>query len=293
MRHWIEAARPRTLPLSLSAIVMGNFLAAAQGQFNVLIFGLACLTTALLQILSNLANDYGDSIHGADSKFRQGPSRAVQTGKISPQAMLRAVLVVAALTLVSGLALVWVSLGDKPMLAMGFVGLGIGAIAAAYFYTNGPKPYGYIGLGDISVFVFFGLVGVCGSYYLQTQTMAWVVLLPAAACGFLAVGVLNINNIRDIESDKLAGKISIPVRIGRKAAVLYHLVLLAAAMICALLYAILRGTSWPSYMFILAFPLLIFNGYAVATRSQLDSLLKQLALSTLAFALLFGVGQVM
>ncbi|WP_422361486.1 1,4-dihydroxy-2-naphthoate polyprenyltransferase [Reichenbachiella sp.] len=295
-KHWLSAFRLRTLPLALSSIFMGNFLAKWQGSFDWSILGLAVSTTVFLQILSNLANDYGDSIHGADSEDREGPSRAVQTGAISKGQMKKAMIIFGVLSFVSGISLLAISFADQWILISVFLVLGLLAIYAAVTYTAGSNPYGYRGLGDISVLIFFGLVGVFGSYYLQTKTFDWNILLPALSCGLLATGVLNVNNIRDIESDEKAGKISIPVRLGRDKAVIYHFVLLGLAMISGLVFIVLNTSQWTSYLFILAFPLIIKNAWAVKTKtsaSALDPYLKQLALSTLLFVLLFGVGLVL
>lgn len=296
LKHWLQAFRLRTLPLALSSIFMGNFLAKWQGAFDWSILGLAVSTTIFLQILSNLANDYGDSIHGADSEEREGPSRAVQTGAISKGQMKTAIIVFAGFSLISGLSLLAMAFADQWLLITVFLVLGLLAIYAAITYTAGSNPYGYRGLGDISVLIFFGLVGVFGSYYLQTKTLDWNVLLPALSCGLLATGVLNVNNIRDIESDRKAGKISIPVRIGREKAVVYHFVLLGLAMLSGILFIVLNTSDWTSYLFVLAFPLIIKNGVAVKSKTSaaaLDPYLKQLALSTLLYVLLFGVGLVL
>ena len=295
IKHWLQAFRLRTLPLALSSIFMGNFLAKWQGEFDWSILGLAVSTTIFLQILSNLANDYGDSIHGADSEDREGPSRAVQTGAISKSQMKTAMIIFAVLSLVSGISLLAVAFSDQWFLVLVFLILGVAAIYAAITYTAGSNPYGYRGLGDISVLIFFGLVGVFGSYYLQTKALDWNILLPALSCGLLATGVLNVNNIRDIESDEKAGKISIPVRIGRDKAVVYHFFLLGLAMLCAVWFALLNDFHWLSFLFVISFPLIIKNAVAVKTKTTaaaLDPYLKQLALSTLLFVILFGIGLV-
>ncbi|HET9054759.1 MAG TPA: 1,4-dihydroxy-2-naphthoate octaprenyltransferase, partial [Cyclobacteriaceae bacterium] len=215
MKHWVDAFRLRTLPLALSSILMGGFLAASVSAFRWDVFLLCIITTILLQILSNLANDYGDSIHGADSADRKGPSRAVQSGKISAAQMRTAMIVFVILSLAGGTSLLFVAFGFNWNAILFFLGLGALSILAAIAYTVGRRPYGYAGLGDISVFIFFGLVGVMGSLYLFTKAIHWQDALPAISCGLFSVGVLNINNIRDIESDKKAGKYSIPVRIGK------------------------------------------------------------------------------
>ena len=294
---WISAFRPRTLPLALSSILTGGFLAAARGQFNGLVFGLAFLTTILLQILSNLANDYGDSQNGADSVHREGPMRAVQAGHITAAQMKNAMLLFGLLALFTGLALLWVALGLAAVWVTGcFFLLGVSAIWAAINYTAGARPYGYAGLGDVSVFIFFGLVGVCGTYYLQTQALPWPVLLPAASLGCFATAVLNVNNIRDIRSDKLAGKITLPVRLGPEPARYYHWLLLMVGFVTAAGYVLLAYRSPWQWLFLLTAPLLLRNGLQVWRRrepGQLDPLLKQMALTTLAFTLLFGIGQLL
>ena len=293
MKVWISAFRLRTLPLALSSIFLGTFLALRNGVFDVTVFILASTTTIFLQILSNLANDYGDSQHGADSAEREGPQRAVQSGEITKEAMLKGIIVFVGLSLISGVWLIFAAFGAVDKLFWLFLVLGIAAIGAAIKYTAGANPYGYKGFGDLFVFVFFGLVGVLGSYFLYSHSFDWLMLLPASACGFLATGVLNVNNIRDIESDKKAGKYSIPVRIGRDAAVRYHSWLLRGAALFMICYAALSRFSIVEYLFILAFPLLDKNDKAVkkkTTPAQLDPYLKQLALSTFFMVLLFGVG---
>lgn len=284
---WVEAARPRTLPLALSSILIGSFTASAEGFFNPWIFGLACLTTIFLQVLSNFANDYGDTQNGADLAGRIGPARAVQTGVITPQQMFRAIILFATLSLFSGITLLWVAFGSFISPAfLQFLGLGILCIVAAYTYTAGKKPYGYAGLGDISVFLFFGLVGGVGSYYLYSQTWSLTSLLPALSSGFFATGVLNINNIRDIASDTRAGKKTIPARFGKKKALIYHWFLLIGGMTAPLLYVAIQQKN--TYWFLLSFPLFILNGFKVTKLENPDPMLKQLALSTFFFTLLFG-----
>jgi 1,4-dihydroxy-2-naphthoate octaprenyltransferase len=292
---WLQAFRLRTLPLAISCIAMGGFLAVAAEAFQWDIFLLCILTTIFLQILSNLANDYGDSIHGADSVVRKGPQRAVQSGKISSAQMKVAVIIFVALCLISGTSLLIVSFGINWQAILFFFCLGLLSIVAAIAYTMGRKPYGYAGLGDLSVLIFFGLVGVLGSYYLFTQQVAWHQLLPALSCGFFSIGVLNVNNIRDIESDRKAGKFSIPVRIGRDKAIRYHWFLIFAGIIPAIVYSILTATSWLGWIFLLSIPLFVQNGLAVSKKPSelLDPYLKQMAMSTLLFVILFGLGLIL
>ncbi|SIT86337.1 1,4-dihydroxy-2-naphthoate prenyltransferase [Pontibacter indicus] len=297
VKAWISAFRPRTLPLAFSCIGMGGFMAAAYGAFDALVVGLCVLTTLFLQILSNLANDYGDSIHGADSEHREGPKRAVQAGIIKAEHMKKGMAVFSLLSLVSGLLLLWVAFGTEGIyLFLVFLGLGLASIWAAINYTAGSKPYGYAGLGDIFVFLFFGLVGVLGTFFLQSQSLPALVILPAMVCGFFATAVLNVNNIRDIKSDVLAGKRSIPVRLGPKRARIYHIILLIGGVTSAFTYVLLHFYSTWQFLFVLTLPLLISNGVNVwrkQTSAELDPYLKQMAITTMLFVLLFGIGQVL
>jgi 1,4-dihydroxy-2-naphthoate octaprenyltransferase len=297
MSPWIEAARPRTLPLALSCILMGCFLAFGSGHFSWTVASLSVLTTILLQVLSNFANDYGDAVNGKDTELRQGPLRAVHSGSISSESMLKAIIVFSILALISGISLLAIALRNAPTSAfLVFLGIGIACIIAAITYTAGKRPYGYVGLGDLSVLIFFGWVGVLGSNYLHTLNWDWGLLLPATSCGLFAVGVLNINNIRDIESDKATGKNSIPVRLGREKAILYHWIILIAGMNCVLIYTISHFNGYTSLIFLLSFPFFIKNGLAVSRlkkASELDPYLKQMALSTLLFVILFGIGTVL
>ncbi|NMM50234.1 1,4-dihydroxy-2-naphthoate polyprenyltransferase [Marinigracilibium pacificum] len=293
MKAWIEAFRLRTLPLAIACVGMGAVLARDNGHWSLTIFVLTIATTILLQILSNLANDYGDSIHGADSVDRQGPSRAVQSGVISKEHMKKAMYICGVLAFTSGVGLLLASFGDNLKLLFIFLGLGVAAIFAAVNYTAGSNPYGYKGFGDVFVLLFFGYVGVAGTYFLFAENIPFDILLPATSCGLLATGVLNVNNIRDIDSDLKAGKYSIPVRIGRKKSIIYHSFLLFGAIICAALYTFLNYQGPWQWLFVLVIPLLGRNLYAVSTITDpkhLDPYLKQLAASTLVFVILFGVG---
>ncbi len=261
---WLSAMRPRTLPLAIASSILGGFLAAQNGVFSWPVTLLCVLTAVFLQILSNLANDYGDSVHGADHVDRAGPKRAVQSGLITASAMKRAMGLFAAFSAVSGLTLVIVALGLSALpYVLLFVLLGGAAIWAAISYTAGSNPYGYAGLGDIFVFIFFGWVGTMGTYFLQALAWNWLVLLPATSVGLLSVAVLNVNNIRDIDSDRQAGKNSIPVRIGPHKARIYHWVLLSSAVLAAFLYVGLTYASAWQFLFVLSLPLLVKNGTAV------------------------------
>lgn len=296
MKHWLTAFRLRTLPLALASIGMGAFLAGASGNFNGEVFAFCALTTVFLQILSNLANDYGDAVHGADNADRKGPSRAVQSGVITKAAMRKAIIIFVLLSLAAGIGLLVSAFGWGSDFFWIFLGIGVLAILAAITYTAGRKPYGYAGLGDISVLIFFGFVAVMGSAFLYEQAFNWDYVLPAISVGFFSVAVLNVNNIRDIESDMKAGKKSIPVRIGRVAAVRYHWVLLLVGTFLSVVYIMINYTAVTQFLFVLAIPLLLVNAKAVKQKTeaaQLDPFLKQMALTTLLFVILFGIGQLL
>ncbi len=276
---------------------MGAALAAADAVVRWPVVALCALTTVLLQILSNLANDYGDTQNGADSGgLRQGPARAVQSGAIAPEAMFRAIIICGLLALLSGLALLWVAFGAANLpAALAFLALGLACIWAAYRYTAGANPYGYAGWGDASVFVFFGLVGVLGTYFLQAQTCRWALVLPAAALGLLSSGVLTINNIRDLESDAATGKITIPVRLGAAGGRYYLEAQLYGAIGLLVVFRLQAtvGFAYQQWLFLLVtVPLLgIMRGVHIAqTATEIDPFLKRLALTTVALVAFWWAG---
>jgi 1,4-dihydroxy-2-naphthoate octaprenyltransferase len=288
---WLHAVRLRTLPLALASILAGSFLAAWNEGFRWEILLLAALTTIFLQILSNLSNDYGDTVHGADSAEREGPVRAVQSGIISLTEMKRAMYLFGILSLISGLLLLYVAVQDWKMFGL-FLALGLAAIWAAITYTSGSNPYGYAGLGDISVFLFFGLLGVLGTFFLHTLSFEPLTLFIGVALGLFSAAVLNINNIRDIESDRRAGKRSIPVRIGRQAAVQYNWALLAVGNLCLAGFALVSGQLF-SLLALLSLPMMAKVGLGVQraeSSAQTDPFLKMMAISTLIWVILFGTG---
>jgi 1,4-dihydroxy-2-naphthoate octaprenyltransferase len=297
MKHlnaWISAARPKTLPLALSSTTLGSLLAAADHTFNWSVFILASLATVLLQILSNLANDYGDFMNGKDMADRIGPQRMVQSGQITPQHMVKALVVLIAVTLITGTGLILVGtngVGVSSTICC-FL-MGIAAIIAALKYTVGKNPYGYRGLGDVSVFIFFGLVGTIGTYYLHTHNPKFDLILPAASIGLLSTGVLNLNNLRDEQSDRQAKKRTLVIIIGSSRAKIYHLMLLVTAVITGLAYTILNFRSGFQFLFLLPLPLLLQNIKTVFryTRPiELNAELMKLSVSTLLFSITFGAG---
>lgn len=292
MKKWIKAFRLRTLPLSLACVGMGGITAAFLGNFSWSIMMLTILTTIFLQVLSNLANDYGDFVNGADHENRLGPVRSVQSGEIAPTSMKAAIGILILLSLLSGVVLLFISLEVNVYFLLFFI-LGMASIAAAIYYTMGSKPYGYAGLGDLSVFLFFGILAVGGTYYLHNLRIQPEIILPAISCGFFSVGVLNINNIRDIESDKSAGKRSIPVRIGKKKATFYQWFLILGGFITCLIFIAIHYISPLQFLFLITLPLFLKNTLALSRRNKselIDPLLKKLAISTLLFVIMFGIG---
>ncbi len=296
-KAFISAARLRTLPLSVSGIIVGSGVAAFDGFFEGKIFILAILTTVGFQILSNFANDYGDGIKGTDNEYRVGPKRALQSGIISAPEMKKAILITTILTLFVACLLIYFSFGKTNFgYSLFFFILGLGAITAAIYYTVGKSAYGYNGLGDLFVFIFFGLVSVVGSYFLYAKKLDWVLFLPAASVGMLSVGVLNLNNMRDRESDEKSGKNTMVVKIGNKSARYYHYFLLMTALFFSLIYGFIRFKSVVSFLFIIAFiPVLLhmIRVYKNKDPKKLDPELKKLALSTFLYAMLFALGQIL
>jgi 1,4-dihydroxy-2-naphthoate polyprenyltransferase len=288
-KAWIISLRLRTLPLALSTIFMGSILAAAQGHFKLEVLVFAALTTLFLQILSNLSNDYGDAVSGADNEMRVGPQRMIQSGIITLKEMKRAMTVSVVMSFISGVLLLYFAFDGFFWVQALFLLLGVGAILAAIRYTVGSSPYGYRGLGDVYVFVFFGLLGVAGTWFLHTSLWQWPVLLPAATIGFFSAGVLNLNNIRDIESDRQSRKITLVVRMGRRSASWYHLFLIAAGWLSILVFVVFYAPEWRIWPIFLSLPLFAKNVYTVFRNNQahaLDPELRNLALSTLLFVVL-------
>ncbi|MBP2615483.1 1,4-dihydroxy-2-naphthoate octaprenyltransferase [Chryseobacterium jejuense] len=304
MTDWIKAARLRTLPLSLSGIIMGAFIAKWRlyregGIWDWKIFALALLVTLLYQILSNYANDYGDGVKGTDAKrINEAEARAVASGKITAKQMKNAVILFSALSFVATIALLYVAFIPNYMNEFYiFIGLGVASILAAIGYTVGKKPYGYMGLGDIFVFIFFGLVSVCGSYFLFTKTFSWDMLLPGTAVGMMSMAVLNLNNMRDIESDKLSGKNSFALRIGFKNAMIYEMILLQLPLILILAFLGINGFFQEQnyYVFIvmiLLFPLMKLRRSIMSVKEpkELDQYLKQVGIMTFIMAVLTAAG---
>ncbi len=296
LQSWIKAARLRTLPLALSSIAMGGFIAATQAVFSLLTVVMAGLTTLFLQILSNLANDYGDAKSGIDNENRIGPKRTVQSGEISAGQMKAAVLLFSALSLLSGLSLIFFGAALPLSTSLLFVLLGLAAIVAAIKYTVGKNPYGYAGLGDLFVYLFFGLLGVGGTYYLATKSWDYSVLLPASAMGLLSTGVLNLNNMRDMANDKLSGKNTVAVKIGARASLIYHTFLVMVPFLLLFIFVILKKAEPLSFAFLLLLPLFVSDLWKIAHTTdarKLDPFLKKLAIKSLVLTLIFGISMLL
>ncbi|MBP8085468.1 MAG: 1,4-dihydroxy-2-naphthoate octaprenyltransferase [Cloacibacterium sp.] len=304
MIDWIKAARLRTLPLSMSGIIMGSFIARwkllEQGKtWDWTIFALALLVTLLYQVLSNFANDYGDGVKGTDqNRIGEAEQRAVASGKISAKQMRNAMFLFAILSLVATLVLLYKAFfPDFINEFYTFIGLGVACILAAIGYTVGKKPYGYLGLGDLMVFIFFGLVSVCGSYFLFTKTFDWYMLLPASAIGLLSAAVLNLNNMRDIENDEKSGKKTLALRLGFKNAMIYEMVILMLPPILVLIYMMMNGLQeqgkyYAFIFFITVFPLTAMRRKMMEVKEpkELDPFLKQLGIITLLMSVLVAFG---
>ena len=292
---WLESLRPKTLPLAFSAIVVGTTLAWQQGNFDPWVALLALITAGLLQILSNLANDYGDAVKGSDKPDRIGPLRGMQKGVITQEQMKRALMITVALICLFGLALLFTAyqtLGDF----IGFLVLGLLAIIAAITYTVGTRPYGYIGLGDVSVLIFFGWLSVIGSWYLQAHSLSSAIILPATACGLLATAVLNINNLRDIDSDRENGKNTLAVRLGPINARRYHVCLLMGTLVCLALFNLFTLHSPWGWLFVLAAPLLVKQARYVMRElspQAMPPMLERTVKGALLTNLLFVIGIVL
>ena len=305
VKSYIKAARLRTLPLSISGIILGSYLGnefvnsllehtIRTSIWESSIFWLAIFTTVGFQVLSNYANDYGDGIKGSD-KNRTGEARMVSSGAITPKQMKTAMISTTTITSLIALLLIYVAFGSKNFgYSILFFGLGIASIAAAIKYTVGNSAYGYSGFGDIFVFLFFGLLSVVGSYFLYTKMINFEIFLPAFSIGLLSTAVLNLNNLRDREQDKTNKKNTLVVKLGVVRAKKYHYFLIIGALITALIYTVLNFSSIYEFVFLVAFIPLVKNMITVSrnnTPAELDGELKKVALSTFLFAILFGIGQ--
>lgn len=290
-KAWLQAARLRTLPLSISGIIVGTTLAGLQGFSDNLIFLLAIFTTIGFQVTSNFANDYGDGVKGTDNLDRIGPTRTLQSGALSRRELKRGIL----LSIVVNLALViwllyYAFASEYPEFLLIFAVLGILCIWAAVKYTVGENAYGYLGLGDIFVFVFFGLLSVMGSMFLYSKSLFGEALFPAITIGLLSTAVLNVNNMRDMRSDRKSGKRTLAVLLGPEKARIYQTLLIVISLVCMIIFNYIFASSWQHWLNLLAFvPLLVHipKIFKFQDPAQFDPELKKIALSTFLLSLLF------
>lgn len=292
IKPWIEAARLRTLPLALSSIITGSACAVYYGNFKWSIAFFAMLTTIFLQVLSNYANDYGDAVSGKDNEGRIGPKRAVASGEITKESMKKALILFTTLSFLSGVVLLILAFKNILFISL-FLFIGLGAIAAAIKYTVGKNPYGYNGLGDFFVFLFFGIVGVAGTYFLFSKQVELMVFLPAICIGFLSVAVLNFNNMRDIENDAKTGKNTLAVKLGLQNAKMYQYIIIVFAFFAIIAFAFFNDFELQQYTFLLLAPLfaqMIKKVIRINKPIEFDPFLKKTAIGTFLLSILFLIG---
>lgn len=288
----VKSMRLRTLPLSTGGVLLGILLATADYRVSWGVAVLTVLTTVCLQILSNLSNELGDVLHGTDTPERLGPQYGLNSGELTVAQMKRLIGLFVVLCMVSGTAMTWYSFGTlldlTPILVLL---LGAAAITGAMKYTLGRNPYGYRGLGDVYVFLFFGIVAVCGAYFVVSHTMFWRLLLPGAAVGCFSVGVLNVNNIRDMKTDA-RNRVTVAIRLGEHRAKIYQSILIVLGWALMVAYCCLRFFSWWHYLYVLTLPLFVLHLRGVWQRNdrELDPMLPLLVMATFLFCVLAGVG---
>lgn len=294
IKTWISALRPRTLFLAIATTICGNGMAYSTGHFSISVCLLTMLTATLLQLLSNLANDLGDYQQGTDiTGGRVGPTRTVQSGAISPELMKRAILITILLSCIVGASLIYIASQFMPVthILLFFI-LGGASIIAAIKYTAGKNPYGYKGFGDIFSFIFFGLVAIVGTFFLNVQQLTFQPWLPAIGMGLFTVAVLNINNMRDMENDRVSGKMTLAIRFGRKGSRIYHAALTFLGISCFIVYGCFYCSEWYQYLYIIFFiPFLIILRNILATKvdAQLDPYLKYTSMASFVLSVIFAV----
>lgn len=293
LKYYVESMRLRTLPLAVAGVIMGGTLATSAGFWQSALFIWAMLTALSLQILSNIANELGDLQKGTDNEKRLGPIRSVQRGNLTAKNLYGLLILFVGLSMTFGASLVGTSfhsLSSLPSLIM--LGLGALAIVAAIKYTFGKKAYGYFGLGDVFVFLFFGWVSVCGIFYLMTNSLPASVFLPASSIGLLSTAMLNQNNMRDISNDTNFEKKTLAVRMGLKSSKIYHLILIGLAFILMIIYSVMLNVNFWGYLYLLTLPLFIWHvGYVLQNDGKsLDKHMKIISVGTVVFAVLSGTG---
>ena len=292
MRAAIDSFRLRTLPLSLAGVVLGVLLAAGDFRVSPWVALLIFLTTILLQILSNLSNELGDVLKGTDTEERQGPQYGLASGGLGIEDMKKLISFIATLAAISGILMVWVSFGTLFCVkSVCLLALGAAAIFCAIRYTLGNNPYGYRGLGDLAVFVFFGLVSVLGGYFVAAHMIpSWLLVLPAAAIGCFSVGVLNVNNIRDMKTDA-PNRVTVAIKLGLKGARIYQTVLVVLGWVLMLAFAAFYKPSPWHILFVVTLPLYVKHVRGIWTRTEraLDPMLPLLVMSTFLLAIIMGL----
>ncbi|MHB9055138.1 MAG: 1,4-dihydroxy-2-naphthoate octaprenyltransferase [Paludibacteraceae bacterium] len=295
-RYYIESMRLRTLPLSVAGIIMGGMVAASEGFWNTGIFIWALLTALSLQILSNIANELGDLQKGTDNENRLGPIRSVQSGKLTPANLKGMLVAFICLSVFFGLFLIGTSFGSlSSSSSLIMIVLGGLAIVAAIKYTFGGKAYGYIGLGDLFVFLFFGLVSVLGIYFLMSKYLPRAVILPGSAIGFLSTAMLNQNNMRDIDNDTNFEKKTLAVRMGLNFSKRYHFILIMSAFILMILYSVIKNMTVFGYLYLLSLPVFVWHlNYVMKNDGKsLDRHMKVISIGTMLFSILGGMGLIL
>ena len=289
----MKSMRLRTLPLSLAGVILGVTLAADKTDVSPWTAALIFLTTVCLQILSNLSNELGDTLSGTDSADRQGPKYALGSGDMTIGDIKKLILMFIGLCVISGLAMIQVSFGSLfKTESICLEALGAAAIVGAMKYTLGKNPYGYRGLGDVFVFIFFGLVSVLGGYYVAARELPpLIMLLPASAIGCFSVGVLNVNNIRDMKTDAV-NRVTVAIKLGMKGARIYQTILVTLGWALILVFCAVYDFAPGHYIFIITLPLYIKHLQGVWTRSEraLDPMLPMLVISTFFLSILAGAG---
>ena len=292
-RAWVSAARLRTLPLSLSGVFIGSFASYSTLDFNLFIFILALATTISYQVLSNFANDYGDGVKGTD-KNRIGPERALQSGIIGPKEMKKGIIISSLISLVLTILLVYTAFNKDFFSFVVFIGLGVLAIIAAIKYTVGENAYGYSGYGDLFVFVFFGLISVLGSNYLFTSSLSFLLFYPACTVGLLGAGVLNLNNMRDLENDQLMGKKTLAVCLGTRFSRLYHYLLISISIVLMIVFffklnstsSLLMGLFVSIILWLIVHLVQISN---IVDPKKFDKFLKTLVFASVFYSLVLSL----
>jgi 1,4-dihydroxy-2-naphthoate octaprenyltransferase len=289
LRLWIIAARPRTLPAAIAPVLVGTALAGTEGVFHALAFVCALIGSVFIQIGTNLSNDYSDARRGADTEDRLGPVRVTAGGLMPPKQVLVGTYVAFGIAVAAGAYLI--AIAGWQLLVVGAA-----SILAGVLYTGGPRPYGYEGLGELFVFLFFGVVAVVGSYYVQIQDLEWIVFALSVPVGLLVSAILVVNNIRDIETDRRAGKRTLAVRLGRERARILFMAMVGVAFVVPVIVWLAGGLSAWLLLTLAALPLVPPLVRTVNTRSDGPSLNRALADTgrlVAVFSLLLAAGELL